>query len=120
MRSLSLLLLLACLPFGLAACGDDDDEGGGSDAPQVFEVEATADGVTAPGTAEAGAVEVRFTNAADKGSHSAQVIQIGEGHTAAEVLEAGEAWGEKGEALPEWIRFVGGVGTLEEIGRAHV
>ena len=113
MRSSScLLLLLACLPLGLAACGDDDDGDGGGGGAQVFEVQANEDGVTAPGSADAGAVEVRFTNVG-KGEHSAQVIEIGDGHTAAEALKAGEAWGEKGEALPEWVRFAGGIGTVE-------
>ena len=111
MRSrLALLLLLACLPVLLAACGDDDD--GGSDAPQAFAVEANDEGVTAPESVGPGAIEIRFSNTGKK-DHGAQVIKVGEGHTAAEVLEAGEAWGEKGKALPEWITFHGGVNTME-------
>lgn len=112
MRSrLAFLLLTACLPLSLAACGDDDDEG--SDAPQAFEVEANDGGVTAPESADAGALEIRFSNTGKK-DHGAQVIKIGDGHTAAEVLEAGEAWGEAGKKpLPEWVTFHGGVASMK-------
>ena len=72
----------------------------------------TTTGVTAPESAEPGAIEIRFSNTGKK-DHGAQVVKIGEGHTAAEVLAAGEAWGEKGKALPEWITFHGGVNTME-------
>ena len=62
MRSrLAFLLMLACLPVSIAACGDDDDDGG-SDAPQVFEVDLNDTGVAAPATARPGAVEIRATN----------------------------------------------------------
>ena len=107
-----LALLLAALSLGLMACGDDDDDDGGSDQPQAFEIEVTDDGVTAPETADAGALELRFTNAG-KRDHSAQVVAIGEGHGADEVIAAGEEWGDKGGQLPEWIEFVGGIGTTK-------
>ena len=111
----ALLLTLLCLTLGFAACGDDDDDGGGSQ-PQAFEVEATEEGgesrVTAPPSVTPGAVEVRFSNTGER-PHSLQIIQLGDGHTAAEALEAGEAWGEGGEPLPEWVRFIGGVGSTE-------
>ncbi|MGH2836989.1 MAG: hypothetical protein ACRDJY_01415 [Thermoleophilaceae bacterium] len=106
-------LLLAALSLGLAACGDDDDDdGGGSDQPPAFEVEINDDGVTAPETAGAGALELRVSNTG-KRDHSAQVVAIGDGHSADEVLAAGEEWGDKGGLLPEWIEFVGGVGTTK-------
>jgi hypothetical protein len=108
----ALALLLACLALGVSACGDDDDGESGGSEQQVFEVEATDDGVTAPATAKAGAIELRFSNAGKK-DHSAQIVRLGEGHTAAEVGEAGQAWGEKGKALPEWIEFAGGIGTTK-------
>ena len=108
----ALALLLACLSLGFTACGDDDDDGGGGSEPQVFEVEATDDGVTAPESVEAGAVEVRFSNAG-KEDHSAQIVSIADGHTAAEVKQAGEAWGDKGKPLPDWLEFRGGVGTTK-------
>jgi hypothetical protein len=119
MRSpLASTLLLACLPLALAACGDDD---GGASGPQVFEVEANEDGVTAPETARPGAVEIRFSNTGER-DHSIQVVQLGDGHSAAEIKKAGEAWGERGRALPEWLTFVGGVGDTKggEAGSAVV
>ncbi len=105
-----LALLLAALAFGLTACGDDDDDGGGGQ-PQVFEIEANEEGVTAPETAEPGAVEIRFSNTG-KRDHSAQVIAL-DGHTPEETIKAGEAWGEGGGELPEWVEFAGGVGTTK-------
>ena len=108
----SLALLLPTLAFGLTACGDDDDDDGGGDQPQVFEVEANEEGVTAPETAEPGAVEIRFSNTGEARPQR-PVVAIGDGHTADEVIEAGEAWGDEGGKLPEWIRFVGGVGTTK-------
>ena len=107
-----LALLLAALSLGLAACGDDDDDDGGGGQPQAFEVEITDDGVTAPETADAGALELRVSNSG-KRDHSAQVVRIGDGHTADEVIAAGEEWGDKGGQLPEWIEFMGGVGTTK-------
>jgi hypothetical protein len=109
MRLTSLFaLLLTLFSLGLAACGDDDDDGGG-DQPQAFEVEANEEGLTAPETVAPGAVEIRFSNTG-KRDHSAQIIAL-DGHTPEEAIKAGEAWGEGGDPLPNWIRFAGGVGT---------
>ena len=111
----ALALMLLCLPLGFAACGDDDGEGDGAGA-QVFEVEATDKGgearVTTPDTVRPGAVEIRFSNMGES-AHSLQIVRIGEGHTAAEIKKAGEAWGERGGRLPDWITFAGGIGTTE-------
>jgi plastocyanin len=111
----ALTLLLALLSLGFTACGDDDDDDGGAQA-QVVEVEVTEEGnearVTAPETVEPGAVEIRFTNSG-KSDHSVQVVRIGEGHTAAEIKEAGEEWAENGGVLPDWITFVGGIGATK-------
>jgi plastocyanin len=112
----ALLLTLLCLPLGFTACGDDDDDDEGGSQPQVFEVQATEERnesqVTAPPSVRPGPVEVRFSNTG-KRPHSLQIIEIGEGHSAAETLKAGEAWGEEGEALPEWIRFIGGIASTK-------
>src|SRR5688572_27824532 len=114
MRSLlASTLLLACLPLAITACGDDDDEGGGAaDGPQVFEVQANEGGVTAPESVRPGAIEIRFTNTGEK-DHLVQIVALADGHSADEIKEAGEAWGEKGKPLPEWISFVGGVGSTK-------
>jgi hypothetical protein len=109
----ALALLLAGFPLAFTACGDDDD---GGDQPPAFEVEVKDElgqtTVTAPETAEPGAIEIRFTNS-DQRSHSLDIVHIGEGHTAAEIKEAGEAWGDKGRALPDWITFSGGIGSTK-------
>lgn len=101
------LLLIVCIPLVLAACGDDDDGGGSA---QVFEVEARDDGLTAPSAARPGAIEIRFTNSG-KQEHSAQIVSL-DGHTVDEVKKAGDAWGDQGKALPEWITFHGGIGNM--------
>ena len=107
----ALSLILLCLSLGFTACGDDGDD---SDSqPQVFEVETTEDGketrVTAPPSVTPGAVEIRLNNTGEN-PHTLQIIQLGDGHTAAEAMEAGEGWGEGGGELPEWVRFIGGIG----------
>lgn len=111
----ALTLLLALFSLGFAACGDDDDDGG-ADQPQAFEVDVKEDlgqsRVTAPDTANPGAVEIRFTNSGQQ-SHSLEIVEIGEGHTAGEFKAAGEAWGEKGKPLPDWITFMGGIGSTK-------
>jgi hypothetical protein len=112
--TLALAVTLLCLPLGIAACGDDDDSGGGQ--PRAFEVQATEDGgetiVTAPDSVEPGAIEIRFSNDGER-RHSLQVVQLGEGHTADEVAEAGESWAADRGELPEWIRFLGGIGSTK-------
>lgn len=105
-----LALLLACVAAGLTACGDDDGDGGGEGQPEAFEVEANEQGVSAPESVPPGAIEVRFSNTGEE-DHSIQIVAVGDGHTADEALEAGEGWGENGEPLPEWMRFLGGVGS---------
>jgi hypothetical protein len=103
------LLLIVCIPLALAACGDDDDDGGGS--PQVFELEASDDGLTSPSAARPGAIEIRFTNSG-KQEHGAQIVSL-DGHTVDEVKKAGDAWGDDGEPLPEWLTFHGGIGNMK-------
>ena len=111
----ALALALLCLPLGFAACGDDDDDEGAAE-PQVFEVQATEEGdetrITAPESADPGAVEIRFSNTGED-SHGIQIVRLGEGHTAAEIQEAGDAWGEGEGELPGWITFEGGIGSTK-------
>jgi hypothetical protein len=115
MRLTPALALLSACALGFSACGDDDDEGGGGEA-QVFEVQARdkgkETGISAPATAEPGATEIRFSNEGQR-PHSLQIIQVGEGHTVDEALQAGAGWGEKGKPLPEWVRFLGGIGSTK-------
>ena len=45
--------------------------------------------------------------------HSLEIVEVGDGHTAGEIKAAGEAWGEKGKPLPDWITFKGGIGSTK-------
>jgi hypothetical protein len=111
----ALALFFAALSLGFTACGDDDDDGGGSQ-PQAFQVQVAEEGgetrVTAPESVQPGAVEIRFTNDGER-DHTVQIIRVGDGHTAAEVKKAGDAWAEGQGELPDWIVFVGGVGSTK-------
>jgi hypothetical protein len=68
--------------------------------------------VTTPESVEPGEVEIRFSNDGER-PHSLQIVQLGDGHTADEVAEAGGRWGEGRGELPEWIRFLGGIGSTK-------
>lgn len=110
MRATSALTaLLLCVPIGLSACGGDDDDDGTAQ-PETFQVEVTDERVTAPQSVAPGAIEIRFSNKG-KQDHSAQLVELTGGRTAADVKKAGEAWGDRGGRLPEWVRFLGGVGS---------
>ena len=67
--------------------------------------------MTGPKSVEAGSVRVSFKNAGKEGA-SAQLIRIEGDHTVEEALKAGEAWGDKGKALPDWVRLAGGTGFV--------
>ena len=116
------LAIVALLGFAGAGCGRDDDEGdaGGGGETQaakpsklVIEVSGSAKKPTfsVPKSIEGGVVEIELTNSA-KGTHGAQLIGATDGHTPQEALEAGNAWGEKGKPLPEWVIPAGGVGSV--------
>ena len=118
-----LAVLALCVP--IAACGGDDDEGSGGSGsteqaaaePKPLEFEVTGDAKKAklnvPKTAEAGLLEVTLKNSVDKGAHSAQLVKIEGDESTEEVLKAGDAWGDKGKPLPDYITFAGGVGNVE-------
>ena len=120
------MIALACLAAGVAlvSCGGSEKKSSGAKPapkppakPEVLSFEATGGGkdtkLDGPATAKAGLVKLRVTNSA-KGSHTAQILSIGAGHSVEEALTAGEAWGEKGTPLPPWIKFHGGVGSLDQ------
>ncbi len=115
MRLTPALVLMSACALGFSACGDDDDGGEGAQ-PQVFEVQAKdkgkETGISAPASVAPGATEIRFSNDGRR-THSLQIVQVGEGHTVEEALEAGGGWGEKGKPLPEWVRFLGGIGSTK-------
>ena len=124
MRRMQMMLIavLGAAALFAAGCGDDDD---GSDEAAKADVAVTEAGdgqfsIQAPSGVEAGVVEFTLDNSANKAPHSAQLIQIGEGHTADEALSIIQS--EKPQPIPEWIRGYGGVGETKpgEIGTATV
>jgi hypothetical protein len=110
MRRLPVVLAVLLTSLFVVACGDDDDSGGGSEVA-VASFELTGDDLTGPSSVEAGAVRVEFTNSSDD-EGGVTIIRIEGDHTAAEATKAGEAWGEGGKPLPEWITFEGGSASV--------
>ena len=114
----ALATLLIALAMPLAACGDDDDDAdgggdsGGAAKPTRVALELKPTGkkttMEGPDSVKAGVARITFKNST-KGGGGAQLIRIEGNHTAEETLKAGEAWGDKGKALPEWMRLEGGV-----------
>lgn len=116
------IAMVAVLALAGAGCGSDDDEaagegGGQSQAAEpsrlAIEVSGSAKQptISVPKSIEGGVVEIELTNSA-KGTHGAQLIGATDGHTPQEALEAGNAWGENGKPLPEWVIPAGGVGSV--------
>lgn len=117
------LAIVAVLGLAGAGCGGDDDEGdsggGGGESqaakPSKLAIEVSGSAkkptISVPKSVEGGVVEIKLTNSA-KGDHGAQLIGVEAGHTSEEALAAGEAWGENGKPLPDWISLAGGVGSV--------
>ena len=114
-HAVAVLALAAALPLG--ACGDDDDDDGGSGGsggsePTAVSFELKPAGKKAtmegPSSVKAGVARLTLQNST-KDDGGVQLVRIEGNHTSEEVLKAGEGWGDKGKALPEWMRLVGGV-----------
>jgi hypothetical protein len=113
----TVLAAAAALALTGAACGsDDDEENGGGRVEQAAEPSRLAIELsgsarnptfTVPGSVKGGVVEIEFTSSVP-GEHSAQLVRAEDGHTAAEALRAGAAWGEKGKPLFEVTEGSGG------------
>jgi hypothetical protein len=121
--SLRGLAMVAVLGLAGAGCGGDDDDGGGGGGgesqaakPSRLAIELSGSGkkptFTVPKSVEGGVTEISFTNSA-KGDHSAQLVGAQDGHTPREALAAGNAWGEKGKGLPDWVVLAGGFGDVK-------
>jgi hypothetical protein len=115
--------MVAVLGLAGAGCGGDDDAGGGGGGgesqaakPSRLAIELSGSGkkptFTVPKSVEGGVTEISFTNSA-KGDHSAQLVGAQDGHTPREALAAGNAWGEKGKGLPDWVVLAGGFGDVK-------
>lgn len=121
MRRSTAILLALVLPVAVSACGDDDDDKEASKAAlAVFET--TQSGkqtkMSGPKSVNAGAVRIEYSNKT-KDDASVQLLRIDQGHTAAEAIKAGQAWGDGDKPLPAWVRFVGGTGAVNPGGRAN-
>jgi hypothetical protein len=118
------LAAAAALALTGAACGGDDDTddpsgGGGGAAAEPSRLAIELSGApknptfSVPDSVEGGLVEIEFTNEV-RGQHSAQLLRAEDGHTGAEALAAGNAWGEKGKGLPGWAIVAGGAGDVKQ------
>jgi hypothetical protein len=118
----ALAAVAATLSLAAAGCGSDDD-GGDSGAPAetaqpsrlAIELSGSAENPTfkVPDSVAGGVVEIAFSSSVP-GEHSAQLVRAEDGHTAAEALRAGAAWGEKGKPLPGWAFVAGGTGDVKQ------
>lgn len=110
MRRVFAVLVVLVLSLFAAACGDDDDD---SDEPEAAVASFEFDGkqMTGPSSVEAGAVRVEFTNSGDDDA-GVTIIRVEGDHTAEEAVKAGQAWGDGGKPLPEWVTFEGGSSTV--------
>ena len=117
MKKLALCAFVVLLASALAAgCGSSKKKKkrSSSTATQTVTIKATSAGKTlkyeAPGSVKAGLTKISFTNNG-KQPAAAQLIRVEGNQSAAEVQKAGDAWGEKGKPLPDWLRLEGGVRT---------
>jgi hypothetical protein len=116
------LAVVAVLGLGGAGCGGDDDDSGGGGGesqaakPSRLAIELSGSGkkptFTVPKSVKGGVTEISFSNKAE-GDHSAQLVGAQDGHTPQEALAAGNAWGENGKGLPDWVVLAGGLGDVK-------
>ena len=122
----TLLAIASAVALGFAGCGDDEDDKAATPAastpaatteappaePTAFAVSITGSGkdikMTAPKTTPAGLTEIQLTLEA-KGDHGVQLVRIDGDHSLAEIAKAGDAWGDDGKPLADWITTAGGV-----------
>jgi len=108
------------LGLGVAGCGDDEDKGGSSEAkPSTLALSLSGSGknvtLTGPKSVPSGVVKIVLESKV-KGDHSAQLIRYDGDRTPEQIDAAGDAWGDKGKPLPEWLHLEGGVEA--EFGKA--
>src|SRR4051794_30555606 len=106
------LAAAATAALGLIAAGC----GGSSDDPTNVAVKVTESGkgetaIAVPSTIKGGAVDLTLDNTGNQAPHSAQLIQIGDGHTYAEASAIINS--ERPLPIPDWIRAYGGVGDVQ-------
>lgn len=100
-----------------AGCGDDEDKKQDTAAPPaavVLELSGSGKNVEmkAPASVKAGPAQISFKNTS-KVPDGAQLVKVEGDHSPQEVLKMGDAWGDKGKPLPDWIKLAGGVGNAD-------
>ena len=112
------LAVAAVLAVGVAGCGGDDgEESSGSAEAEPSKIELTLTGtdkkaeMTGPDSVAGGLVEITFTSELE-GEHAAQLIRVDGDRTAEEIEKAGDAWGDKGQPLADWMHLEGGVTSV--------
>jgi hypothetical protein len=101
---------VGALAVAVAGCG------GGSDDPTKVAVNVTENGkgdytISVPSEIKGGAVELALDNSGGQAPHSAQLIQLGEGHTFEEASSIINS--NRPVPIPDWIRGYGGVGAVD-------
>lgn len=107
------MLVALALASLIAACGGDDEKQASKAVLAAFELSGPSDKakMSGPESIAAGAVQVAFKNST-KDDAGVTLVRVEGDHTAAQAVEAGEAWGDGGKPLPDWVRFVGGVTSI--------
>ena len=112
-RGAALVAAAGALALGMSACGDDDEESGGTVDPPVLSLSVTESGkestLKAPAEAKSGVTKIALKNGGKK-THEGQIVRVEDDHTAEEVIAA---VGEDSKGIPDWIVDGGGVGIVE-------
>ncbi len=105
-------VVIAAMPLGLAACGDDGDKAAAAKATPLVITTSDASSkrlkTVAPKTIKGGLVKLTFTNASTKDEHEAQLLRIDGAHTIKDVVKLVNA--PEIEVIPDWVHLVGGAG----------
>jgi plastocyanin len=117
----TVLVAAGAMVLAVAGCGsDDDDDGQAAEAaaqPSRLAIELggtkKSPSFTVPKSVKGGTVRIEFKNSLE-GEHSAQIVSAEDGHTPHEALKAGNAWGNGGKPLPDWVVLAGGLGDVPQ------
>jgi hypothetical protein len=119
-RTARLALVALTAALTIAACGDDDDSGVPA-KPEKLAIEVTEQRqgkfrLSAPGSVQAGLVEISLRPPAGEATHDAQLVRVVGDHTRDEVVATVSTFGAP---IPRWLIPAGGVGQTggDAIGR---
>lgn len=97
----------------VAGCGEDEKkpDKNATAAPTAVVLELSGSKkdqkIKAPASVKAGTVEISLKNNA-QAPDAAQLVRVEGDHSPQETLKAGNAWGDNGKPLPDWIKLAGG------------